>query len=106
MTQFSPIIKLSNNVPSTLSEVAKDRDLNISEIDFDLIGMQTLIQSPEYKEFTIIEEPIERIFDEEMLRSDKLIIKQDYKLNIRPYHQDDEYKNIKMEISDNVKNFL
>ena len=99
MAHFTAFTKNSKNIASTISEAAKDRKIKSNEVDFDLLGMQTLIQSPEYQEFTIIEEPLEKIFDEEMLRSAALFVRQEYKINIRPFHPDEIFENIKITIA-------
>ena len=101
MARFTPFTKVTTNVQKSIKEAAKDRKIQSNEIDFDILGIQTLIQSPEYKEFTIVEEPLEKIFDEEMLRSSSLLVKQECKINIRPYHRDETYKNIEIDIASN-----
>jgi len=101
MAHFTPFIKVTTNVKSTINEAAKDRKIQKNEVDFDILALQTLIQSPEYKEFTIIEEPLEKLFDDETLRSPTLLVRQEYKINIRPYHKDETYKNIHIDIASN-----
>ncbi|QOY54042.1 DUF342 domain-containing protein [Candidatus Sulfurimonas marisnigri] len=99
MLIFTPITKISFNIISTINEVAKNRNIKQSDVDFDLLGMQTLIQSGVHKDWTIIEKPLEKVFDEDTLRSNTLFVKQEYKLKLRPYMQNKFFENIKIEIA-------
>ncbi|QOY52716.1 hypothetical protein [Candidatus Sulfurimonas baltica] len=99
MLIFTPVTKISFNIINTINEVAKDRNIKQNDVDFDLLGVQTLIQSVKHKDWTIIEEPLEKIFDEETLRSNSLFVKQEYKIKLRPYMQNKFFENIKIEIA-------
>lgn len=101
MANFTAFKKISSNIRETLSEVAKEKRLKLEDIDFDVLSVITLVQSPEYVEWTIIEDPIEKVFDEEALRSNALLIKQEYKIVVRPYLQDVRLQGIKIEIASN-----
>ena len=59
MSQFTPFTKNTSNIMDTIKEVAADRNLKKGEIDFDLISVQTLIQSTKHKDWTIIDESVE-----------------------------------------------
>lgn len=98
---FTPITKISLNITSSIIETAKDRKIKPEDVDFDLLGIQTLIQSDKYKEWTIIEEPLEKIFDDNSLRSYDLQIRQEYKINLRPYVPNKFFEHIHIEIVSN-----
>ena len=94
MSHFTPFIKNSINITSTINEAAKDRNIQKEKVDFDLLGVQTLIKSDKYTQWTFIEEPIEKIFDEETIQSHSLQIRQEYKIKIRPYQVNNIAENI------------
>jgi len=101
MANFTPFIKNSINIMDTISEAAKDRNIKKEKVDFDLLGVRTLIKSDKYIEWTIIDEPLEKVFDEEALKSSSLQIRQEYKINIRPYQIDDYFNKIDISIASN-----
>lgn len=88
MANFSTFNKTTINITNTLSEAAKDRHISKEEIDFDLLAVETLIQSEKYKDWTIIEEPLEKTFDEKTINSPALLIRQEYQIRIRPFTKD------------------
>ena len=85
MANFSSFTKTSTNITATLKEAAKDRGLKTEEVDFDLLGVETLIKSENHIEWTIIEEPLEKIFSEEAINSPELLIRQEYQIRVRPF---------------------
>ncbi len=101
MVTFTPFIKISVNITQTLNEAAKDRKIAKEDVDFDLISVVTLIRSSEYSEWTIFKEPVEKIFDEQVLRSEDLQIRQEYKIKIKPYEINEQLKDVKIEIISN-----
>ena len=101
MAHFTPFTKTSIDVMVTIKEAAKDRNIKKEEIDFDLLSVETLIISPKHKEWTIIDEPLEKIFDEKTLRSESLHIRQEYQINIRPYKTNNFFNNIEINIASN-----
>lgn len=101
MANFTPFSKTSLNVTETINIAATDRNINNNEVDFDLLGVQTLVQSLKYKEWTIIEEPLEKIFDEAALRSDTLYVRQEYQIRIKPFKIDNFLKNIRIDMAYN-----
>jgi hypothetical protein len=88
MANFSTFNKTTTNITATLREAAKDRHISKEEVDFDLLTVETLIQSEKYKEWTIIEEPLEKTFDENTINSPALLIRQEYQIRVRPYTKD------------------
>mgnify|MGYP006995581527 CR=1 FL=1 len=100
MANFSPFIETTSNVTNFINKMAKEKNIRWQEIDFDLIKTQTLIQSEQYNDWTIIEDPIEKIFDDNAIKSSKLLIKQEYQIRIRPFAED-VLQNVKMEVTFN-----
>ena len=80
MAHFTPFKKTAIYAMQTLKEVAADRKISIKEIDFDLLQVETLVKSPNHKEWTTIEEPLEKVFSEKLLRSLLLEVRQEYTL--------------------------
>ena len=100
MASFSSFTKTSTNVTQTLNEAASERNIEKEEVDFDLLKTQTLIQSENYKEWTIVEQPLEKAFDEKTIKSPFLLVKQDYEIRVRPFSKDILEK-VKIEIAFN-----
>ena len=101
MSHFSSFKKLSTNVLQTLKEAAKDRNISIKDVDFDLLKVETLVKTPKYKEWTIIEEPVEKLFEEKLLRSILLEIRQEYTLKIKPTETNSLFQNVHIDIQTN-----
>ena len=104
MVSFTPFIKTSLNITDTLNEAAYDRKIPKEEVDFDLLGVQTLVQSSKYPEWTIINETLEKIFDEKIVRSESLHMQQEYKVKIRPYERNKLLENVQIELVSNKAN--
>lgn len=101
MASFTPFTKTAVNVTDLLAEAAKDRLLDPKEVDFDLLGIQTLVKTPKHKEWTIIEEPLEKLFEEKLIKSQLLEIRQEYEIRIRPFEQSKFLKDIQLSILTN-----
>ncbi|MEA1982809.1 MAG: flagellar assembly protein A, partial [Campylobacterota bacterium] len=101
MTHFSSFKKLSTDVKQTLSEAAKDRKISLKEVDFDLLKVETLVKTPKHKEWTIVEEPLEKLFEEKLLRSTLLEVRQEYTIRIKPTEISPLFKDVMMEIQVN-----
>ncbi len=101
MSQFTPFTKNTSNIMDTIKEVAADRNLKKGEIDFDLISVQTLIQSTKHKDWTIIDESVETIFEKKELKSKSFHIKQEYEINIRPPQKHSMFEKVDISIASN-----
>jgi len=101
MANFTPFTKTSINIIETIKEAAKDRNIKKEEIDFDLLSVETLIQSTKHKDWTIIDEPVEKIFDKKTIKSRSFHIKQEYEITIRPSQKNRMFENMHMSISSN-----
>lgn len=98
MAHFTPFSKNATNIMEVLVDAAKDRKIQPEEVDFELLSVQTLVKTLKHKDWTIIEEPIETLFDEKMLRSVLLEIRQEYTIRVKPYETNQELKDIQIDI--------
>ncbi|WP_455757687.1 flagellar assembly protein A [Sulfurimonas sp.] len=101
MANFTPFTKTSINIINTIKEAAKDRNIKKEDVDFELIGVTTLIQSDKHKDWTIIDEPVEKLFDKKTLKSKSFQIRQEYEINIKPYKKNTMFENMQMSIASN-----
>lgn len=101
MVNFTPFAKNSLNIQTTLAEAAKDRNIKREDVDFDLLGLETFVQTSKDQEWIVLDESIEKVFDKETLNSSNLQVRQEYKIRIRPYQENSFFKNINMQIASN-----
>jgi len=101
MAHFTPFIKASTNITQTLNQAAQDRKIKKSEVDFDLLEVETLTQLGESKEFTSIKEALEKTYDKSMLLNESLFVRQEYQIRIRPYEVDKKLGDVKLEVGSN-----
>lgn len=101
MGTFTHFTNTSSNITEMLNEAAKDKKISKAEVDFDLLSVRTFIQSTQNPEWTLIQEPLEKMFDEQMLKSDTLLIRQDYEINIRPYVTNQLLQHVEIELLSN-----
>ncbi len=79
-----PVHKRSTQIAKTIMEFATHQMIKPEEIDFDLLSFQTFYQSPKHLEWTLLDAPLESLFEEKMIRSDLLRLHQEYELRLRP----------------------
>lgn len=101
MVDFTPLSKNSSNILKTINEFAKEKQIEKEDIDFDLLGVETFIQTQEGQEWLSIQEPLETMFNEETLISPDLQIRQEYKIRIRPFKKNKFFEQINMAIASN-----
>jgi hypothetical protein len=97
MLHFTPITKTATSVLHTIAIAAKDRKIKPEAIDFDLLSFQTFFKAPQYPEWTLLEAPLETLFEESMIRSSALELRQEYEIRLRPY--DPHYLPLKLDMS-------
>ncbi len=88
MSKFTPVTKTSTNINKSILQAAKDRKLKPQQIDFDLLSFQTFYRTPKLKEWTLLDTQLEHLFDEKMIRSPLLELRQEYEIRLRPYDKD------------------
>jgi hypothetical protein len=96
MIKFTPVTKTATNVLKVIAQAAKDRKIKPEQIDFDLLSFQTFFKSPKHKEWTLLDTKLENLFDDKMIRSSLLELRQEYEIRIRPYDQ--KYLPVKLDI--------
>ena len=53
---FTPVVRTSNSIPKTLMEFAKDRDIDIKYLDFELLSFETLIKRGDAPEYEVVQD--------------------------------------------------
>ena len=101
MADFTPFNKITLDINATIIETAKDRNIKKEDVDFDLLGVNTLAQTTLNQEWIKLDESVEKVYDENILKSNALVIRQEYKIRLRPYKQNTFFKNIDIKIASN-----
>lgn len=101
MSSFTPFKKTATNVAALLKDVAKDRSLTPQEVDFEILKVETLIKSPKHKEWSSTKLPLEKEFEQKLLRSQLVEVRQEYELYIKPYQERPILAKVTMDILSN-----
>ncbi len=88
MSTFTPVTKVVPRPKESLLLFAKEHKIAPESIDFDLIDCHTYYQAPKIKEWILLEEPLESAFEEKLIRSELLKLRQSYEIRIRPVASD------------------
>ncbi|MBN2896415.1 MAG: DUF342 domain-containing protein [Campylobacterales bacterium] len=87
MSRFTPVHKRATQINKTIAEFAAHHQIKPELIDFDLLSYQTFYQTPKQSEWTLLNEPLESLFEEKMIRSELLRLHQEYEIRLRPLHE-------------------
>ena len=78
--KFTPVVRNSNSVVKTLLEFSKDRSIATSQLDFELLSVETLLKREQEEEFAPLS-PQNKITKEDLLNPNTQLI-QEYRLKI------------------------
>lgn len=87
MSRFTPVHKRATQIAKTIAEFAAHHQLKPELIDFDLLSYQTFYQTPKESEWTLLDAPLESLFEEKMIRSELLRLHQEYEIRLRPLQE-------------------
>jgi hypothetical protein len=84
----SSFVHTTDNVPNYLKQVAKEHNVLLDSIDFDVLHVVTLIKFPENEELTPLDSSVrKKIYQKSMQLDPELEIHQSYDINVRPLTQ-------------------
>jgi hypothetical protein len=81
--KFTTQISKTDNVLETLTDIAKRYNLNLSNLDFDILNIETYIKIQKADEFILMDEETENLLTEEVLLSEDFEIKQLYEIKVK-----------------------
>jgi len=96
---FTPVIKTSTNVMEDLTLAAKDRNIPIESVDFDLLSYETLYKGTVDEQWQQLEgNDLLKITTENEIRSLTFLLRQEYEIRIREV-QPHPYLNLRFTIA-------
>ena len=90
--EFTSKVVLTENVNEELIKIAKEYDLPISSLDFNLISYKTYVKFPEEDFIEADKETLEKFLNEEILINEEAEIKQIYEIEIVKYKPLDNFE--------------
>lgn len=86
-------IVTTDNVPDTISKIAKEYGIKSSQVDFDILSIETDVKLDEESEFVPAdEETFVLVEQKNLLEDENFRIKQVYELRIKPYASNPDLK--------------
>ena len=91
--QFSPQVIKTDNVSQTLAEISKTYNISVSNLDFDILTVETFVKLDQESDFVSIDEQtIDLIKKRNLLENQFFEIKQSYELKIRKFDFSDNFE--------------
>jgi len=91
--QFSPQVVKTDNVSQTLAEISKTYNISVSNLDFDILTVETFVKLDQESDFVSIDEQtIDLIKKRNLLENQFFEIKQSYELKIRKFDFSDNFE--------------
>jgi len=90
---FSPQIVKTNNVAHTLTEISQKFEIPLSNLDFDILELDTYVKLSKDSDFVIADkETIELIKTKDLLLNPEVEIKQSYEIQVKKYKFVDDFE--------------
>jgi len=90
--EFHSKVVLTENVNNELIKIAKEYELPISSIDFNLLSYKTYVKFPGEDFVEADKETLEKFITEEILTNEEAEIKQVYEVEIKKYVPEDNFE--------------
>ncbi len=101
ISNFSPFIVSTDNIAKELVSTAAKLGIKVSELDFNLLDVQTFLTKGDAQEQEVIGDELKELNDPEMLSDASVMIRQVYEIEVVLADKDDKFSKLNLSIGAN-----
>ena len=104
--KFTTQIVKTDNVSKTLVEISEKYNIKLSNLDFDIIDIETYVKLNEDSDFVLIDDETEKLIERKnLLLNEDFEIKQNYEIKVKKFQFSDDFELIgKLESNKSLTN--
>ncbi len=101
LSNFSPFVVRTDNIAKELVSTAATHGLKASDLDFNLLDVQTFVKKGDAEEHEVIGDELKELNDEALLSDANTLIRQNYEIEIILADKSDKFSTLNISIGAN-----